>query len=483
MNERLSDTVADRRVHPGTVPLRFLKDAPSTLLGLPAAYAFISDTGVGQILVVAAAVGAVALTFQWLAWRSFRYGIGEHDLVIQKGILSRTRRSIPFHRIQDVDIERGPLARLFGLAKLRIETGGSGGDEGVLDSVTVAEAERLRTALRAVRGAGVAVTVETPPPAQVIFEMPIPRVFALGLYNFSMVYLAGIFAVLQTFDQWLPFDIYDPARWIGLVDDRLHGRFSLAAIAAVAFLAVLLGVLTGIARTVSRDYGFRLTLEEAGFRRERGLFTRNEVMLPRRRVQLALLQTGPLRRMRGWYALSFQTLSAGQREDASRQGVAPLARREEVERILAAQDGWRAADPETLTMVSSRHVVRRLIFYGLLPVAAIAAAAVAIPAALFALPVIPLLVAAAFLERRFHRYGAAGGMLFVQTGILRQRQWIIPLRRIQSLRLTRTWLQRRLGLASLSIDTAGAALFEAPSIVDVREATARELANNLLTNR
>ena len=474
-------TVADRRIHPATVPLRALKEAPSTILGIPAAYAVISDRGFGEILLVVAAMALAAIAYQYLAWRRFRYGIGADEIVIESGILSRTRRSIPFGRIQDVDIERGPLQRLFGLAKLRIETGGAGRDEGVLDSVSVGEAERLQTALRLARSDSnmAAVGSPAPPERTFLFAMSIPRTLLSGIFNFSLVYLAGLFAVLQWADDWLPFDPYNASRWIGLAE-RYGGRWSPAAILSLALVALLLGVLTGIARTLARDYNFRLSLEPAGFRRERGLFTRTEVLIPKRRVQLALLESGPLRRRLDYHRLLFQTLGGGGAGESGRQAVAPLARAAEIAPILSAQDGLEAAAPAELKRVSSRHVLRRLILAGALPLAAILAAALLFTPILFALALLPFPVAAAFLSRRFHRYGVRGGVLHVQSGVLRRRQWLIPLDRVQSLRLRRTWLQRRLGLATLSIDTAGGSALDPPRIVDLDEASAGSLAEALL---
>ncbi|WP_163284170.1 MULTISPECIES: PH domain-containing protein, partial [Enterobacteriaceae] len=70
------------------------------------------------------------------------------EVLIQHGVLQRRRRSIPRGRIQDVSIERGPFARIFGLAVVRLETGGGEAEEAMLDSVSMAEAERLRALLR-----------------------------------------------------------------------------------------------------------------------------------------------------------------------------------------------------------------------------------------------------------------------------------------------------------------------------------------------
>jgi putative membrane protein len=484
------ETVADRRVHPGTILLRFIKEMPSTVVALPAALSFMSDKGLTRFLYYAAAIGVVVIFFNWLAWSRYRYGVGEREIVIEKGILNRTRRSIPFDRIQDVDIERSLLARIFGLAKVRVETGAGGKDEGVLDSVTVAEAARLREAVRAWRlgeapafeAAAEGEAAAPAPAGRTLFQMGPPRVLLFGLFNFSLVYLAGLFAFLQTFDNLLPFDIYDPARWVGLAGDYLPQRFSLGAIAAVLFLAVILGVVAGVLRTLSRDFGFRLSLEGGRFRRERGLFTRTEAVIARRRVQLAQVQTGPIRRAFGWSGLSFQTLGAG--TDASgHQSAAPFATRPEIERVLAETKRFRLPPPPELAMVSRRHIARAVGPVLLPPLAVVIALAVQWPQALVLLAALPLFAILAVLERRFHRYGLDGELLFVQRGLWRQRLWAVPVGNVQAMSLSRSWLQRRLGLASLSLDTAGAPALNFPRIVDVRDDVARALADEISARR
>ena len=481
-----SGTVADRRLHPGTILLRFLKEAPSTVLALPAGLAFVSEAGLARALWWAAAIGLLLLLFTFLAWRRFRYGVGSEGIVIESGILARNRRAIPFERIQDVDLERSFLARLFGLAKVRIETGAGGKDEGLLDSVTLDEAHRLRETVRAWRSgnpeaqAGSAEAAEAPA-CDLLFEMPVGRVFVSGLFNFSLVYLAGLFAVLQSFDQFLPFDIYDPARWVGLAGDYLP-RFSAGAIAAALFVAALLGVVAGVLRTLARDYGYRLSIEGDRLRRERGLLTRTEAVIARARIQLGQVVTGPIRRKLGWRTLSLQTLGAGS-DSSGLQSAAPFARVEEVETVLARTPRLRLPEPGMLVRVSRRHVLRSLGASILPAAAAVAALAFLLPAAIFLLALLPGLAAVALLERRFHRYGLSGDLLFVERGVWRQRLWIVPVANVQALSLSRGPVQRALGLATLAVDTAGAPLLNIPRIIDLREDLARTLAGEISRRR
>jgi putative membrane protein len=51
----------------------------------------------------------------------------------------------------------------------------------------------------------------------------------------------------------------------------------------------------------------------------------------------------------------------------------------------------------------------------------------------------------------------------------------------QTVSITRSWLQRLLGLATLAIDTAGAPMFGGPRIVDLRVERARELRSVILS--
>lgn len=472
---------ADRRLHPGTIALSFVREAPRTLLAAPTALAFSSKTGLTGALYLAAGLAVLLLAVKWLAWRRFKYGVGAAEIVIESGILNRNRRSIPFDRVQDVDIERSFLARMFGLAKVRIETGAGGKDEGLLDSVSLAEAGRLREAVRAVRAGSVAKAAETGidgPAPHILFAMGPARLILFGLFNFSLVYIAGLFALLQTFDQFLPFDIYDPARWLGLVDDYLPARWTFGAIAAILLVAAALGTMAGILRTVARDFGFRLSLEGNRLRREQGLFTRKEAVISRRRVQLAEIGGGPLRGLFGWSGLAFQTLGAGS-ERGGHQSAAPFATRSEIEAVLTQVPPLRLPPPPELIQVSSRHILRKVLGIWAPATVVIAILSWWQPWAPALLALLPPIAAAAALERRFHRYGLADDLLFVRRGVWRRRLWLIPLANVQSLALSRGPIQRRLGLATLAIDTAGASMINAPRIVDLRGEAAEALVREI----
>lgn len=97
---------------------------------------------------------ALALAGAWAAWVVHRQVSAiswvelEEEIVIRKGRLFRTLVSVPYGRLQYVDIQSGPLARAFGIAQCEIHTA-SPESGGSLPGLPTEEAEALRTRLAA----------------------------------------------------------------------------------------------------------------------------------------------------------------------------------------------------------------------------------------------------------------------------------------------------------------------------------------------
>lgn len=474
------ETVADRRLHPGTLFIRFVKQVPEYVVGAPALIALASDAGVWRILLIALAGAVVALIATLLIWLRFRYGVGEGEIVIESGVLHRQRRVIPFDRIQDIDIEQRLLARLFGLAKVRIETGGAAKDEGSLDAVSLAEAHRLREVIRqrGTSGAAAPAAGESPREEPVLFRMEMPRLLLAGLFNFSLFYLAVLGGAFQYFDPLIDRFLEDPKRWV-VPRGEQTAAFGLYVTLFLLLLLVVLGVITGLIRTVARDYRFRLSRGAGGLRRQRGLFTLSEVLIPLNRVQLALVETGWLRKRLGWYSLDLQTLNADAQQ-SGHQDAAPFARMDEIVPILA-EAGMPDLPPEEDYARVSRLTIARRCLSDLIPLFIVAGiASIFWPAALLALIPLVLAAGATVLLWRRHRYALTDRALYIREGLFRPRLWIVPFGKTQAVSVRRSPLQRRFGLSTVEVDTAGASLFSAPAVRDLDRVAADRLAERLL---
>lgn len=462
-----------RRLHPATLVTRSIQVVPQMLGGGAAYAAVIAREGWSRVLLFAALAGLIGLVMTLLYWLRFRYTVRAGEIVIESGVLRRQRRVIPYDRVQDIAIERRLLARLFGTARVKIETGGSAADEGNLDMIALADAHALRDRIR--RGSAAAEGASAGEP--VLFAMDAGRLLLSGLFNFSLIFLAAIFAMLQYLHEFGFVDIWD---WFSRERaGAAAGAVGLQASLMLIGLLVVLGVIAGVARTAARDFGFRLTRAEAGLRRRRGLFTLTEVVIPIRRTQVALIESGPVARLFGWYRLSFQTLGA----DRSEKGVqvaAPFARMEELLPILA-EAGFPAPPPRA----EFTHIPRRALVRWAGPqllLGAIVAAAAAATEARFGIAALVLLLFAIVgaLRWRRHAYALDERALFVADGVLSRRMWTVPFARTQTIRVARGPVQRALRLGSLLVDTAGASTMRTPEIHDLESGEADALAERLL---
>ncbi|MEO1064847.1 MAG: PH domain-containing protein [Actinomycetota bacterium] len=76
--------------------------------------------------VAAAVVMALALTAAvWVAeLRRLGYQIREHDLSLRSGVVKHKVETLPFARVQHVNVSRGPVERALGLATLDVSSAG-----------------------------------------------------------------------------------------------------------------------------------------------------------------------------------------------------------------------------------------------------------------------------------------------------------------------------------------------------------------------
>ena len=101
-------------------------------------------------------ITCIVLSYVWakLSYRFYWYELTELGFKKEHGVIWKKYVTIPYDRIQNVDIYRGPIARLLGLSDLQIQTAGSitagsygAFSEGNLPGLSREIAEQLRDEL------------------------------------------------------------------------------------------------------------------------------------------------------------------------------------------------------------------------------------------------------------------------------------------------------------------------------------------------
>ena len=142
-----------RHVSPGTIAVRRSQAVIGTLAAILAAAIFLLPHAASgwSPLAIALAVTALAASWIWppIYYRHLCYGVDATGIVIERGVLWRSRIALPRVRIQHTDVSQGPLQRQFGIGTLKLYTAGSRHTMIVLPGLDHPDAIALRDALLA----------------------------------------------------------------------------------------------------------------------------------------------------------------------------------------------------------------------------------------------------------------------------------------------------------------------------------------------
>lgn len=364
-------------------------------------------------------VGVVA---GYVGWFFTRYVIDDDEIRVEKGVLFKTSRRIPFERLQSVDINEPLVARIVGLAELTIEMAGGSESRTRLRFLTLAESRRLRRLLLD-RAHGTSTdepeagaldqraVLHVVPPDQII----IGTLLSLDFVGTVVAALASIVAGMFTEAGW-------------------------------AFLVVLFPAIFGIGQMISSrivgQWNFTVSQHERGLRIERGLLSRSSQTIPYDRVQgIAVVEPLVWRQYR-WARLEVDVAGYGV-PSSENAGVSST----------------------TLLPIAPRDLGRAIVDQLIPDPTRGTGEQVASPRRSW--PFAPIGWRYRWLRSTQHTVTTA-------TGWITRKRSIVPHHKIQSVQFSQGPLQRRLGLASVAVHTPDGPVDAGVAHLDAT--TAREVA-------
>ncbi|MBF6131764.1 PH domain-containing protein [Nocardia otitidiscaviarum] len=448
-------------VHPITETVKYIPVLIASVIGSAQ-----SENPMWAMLALTFIVG-VAVT----RWFTTTYRIGPDNVELRTGLLERKNLAVPRSRIRSVDIEADVLHRILGLAVLQIGTGQQAerGEGFKLDSLDARLVPGLRADL-------LAHTAKAPAPQRVPgaeddgpaadretgveiahWRPEWVRYAPLSLTGFALIApvvgLAFQFGFAQV--------TVDSDTVEGLGDRGLW--FLTAVVVGLALALIAVVSLAACGRYLATYFGLKVLDNGTTLHIRHGLFTTRQITLDLARLRGATVNEPLLLRLAG--AAELEAVMTG---TDPRQKILPQAPRAAVDRTLAHLLGESA--PSTVTLVPHGPAARRRRYTRALSPVLVAAAALAV----FALAVRPLppwtwvllalaaVVAAALAWDRYRGLGhtvipaAADNptWLITRSGSLDRDRDCLEAPGIIGWTVTRTWFQRRVGLATITAATA-----------------------------
>jgi putative membrane protein len=409
---------------------------------LPLAVLLVTDALPAAVAGVLLGLTLVANLVRWLR---FTWRLEGGALIVEQGLLSRSRRVIPFERIQGVDLVRKVRHRIFGVVEVRVEVVGGSQTEGRLDAIALSDAQRLRDTLLHARQRPVPEEPEAPAGELLVHMTPAQLVLAGVTGGRVGVAAALLGAAQELFSERL-------SRLFTDLPDLLSPAGLVALAASLLVAAFILSV---IATTVVY-WDFRLLRVGDELQIRRGLLEQRLDTIPLRRVQALRIEENLLRRVFSLAAVKVDVAGRAGGDDAREAGLLlPLGTRREARELVATILGVPGlADAELLA--HPRRALRRRLVRAVVVTAVLTAPAVVLagpPGLTVALLGVPA-VAAAYDAYRALGSTQVDGYLVARYGVVVRRTFVVGTRNVQSLALTSTPFQRAAHLATLELQIA-----------------------------
>lgn len=418
----------------------------------------------------------------------FRYRLGDSELHIRSGWLFRQERSIPYQRIQGLDTQAGPFHRIFDTVGVTIETGGGVEDDGKLDAISRDAFEEMRELVFGRSAAAEPGSGASPAEGVTIVQLSRSETLLAGsILGREMLLVAGIVGAIYELGlgnrliEWLLDDRTDvPGTMRGILRAAELGQLTISSVAlllSVVLVLVIVIRLVSVVLTAQRFWDYRLEGFGDDLRVTCGLLSRNTSITPIQRIQTLTVREGPWHRLSGRVTVAVATAGGVMltQSQPSRETLAPVIRNERLDELLSIAlrglrlpgDGWHGVAPGAV----ARYLRVRAVLFAVFTALALLRSTTA--GVLAACVLLLVMLVGAMRLRRF-RWNAFDDGFAIRRGWIWREMILVRNDRIQLGEFTESPFDRRWGMATVKIDTAGRA---APRITlrYLRRADAREL--------
>ncbi|WP_329246238.1 PH domain-containing protein [Streptomyces canus] len=307
------EPVTERRLHPIT-PLRRAWAPVAVVIGWAVhdpdqTQRQLTRLTTTTLLIALAVIVPAAALYGFLTWWFTHFAVTDAELRIRTGLLFRRTAHIRLERIQAIDVTQPLLARVAGVAKLRLDVVGTDKKD-ELAFLGEREARALRAELLA-RAAGFAPETAHEvgeAPARELLHTP-PRDLALSLVLTGATWGSLVAAL-----------VVPPLLWMAT-----HSAWTVLATALP-----LLGAAgaSSVGRFVS-EYDWTVGESPDGLRIDHGLLDRSHETVPPGRVQSVRIVEPLLWRRRGWVRVELDVAGS------TNSVLVPVAPREVAEAVVA----------------------------------------------------------------------------------------------------------------------------------------------------
>lgn len=397
----------------------------------------------------------------------FKFSIQDGQLVVRKGFFYKTAISIPLERIQAVHMEQSFLHTLTFTHKLIIDTAGKEDAEVTIYAIPSSDAHALRELiLNSVDSKVENSETEKIPATKLVSRLTITGLLKLSLsanhIETMVVVMVFLFSKYEDFKPLLknvPF-------FKNLMTYGETIRYTWQLVASLFLLVAIVTIILSFVRIFLRFYDYTIRMDRKGYYIRWGLLQVKQKMIPFKRIQMIQWRSNFIRRIIGIALLNLKVAGADEVKKKIRIEL-PITDIGQIKEIVSVYQPKPPSETEYQGNTINRSYAYRKTLFITLPILIVVAAFAALVwqwYALFVFIWLPYSLGLQLLYCRNFRFWVTYEGLQQYKGTWGRVEAILNWNNIQYLQIKRSIYQRKKGLATLVIHTAGGA-FELPYIL------------------
>ncbi len=410
------------------------------------------------------ALGFFASIVSIVAYFKFYFYVENDELVIEKGVLRKSKLNVPIDRIQTVNFKQGILHQVFNVVSIDIDTAGSVGNELSINALRKNQAVALRDYVESqkrellIEHADEDISLgksQVPQRQELLFQLNNTDLFKIGVSQNHLrtvgLIMAFFYGFLDDIENALNIDLFKNIdKWVG-EDRNAWFLYLLVGIPIFLFISFLLTLVN----TMFRHYGLKFWRTDSGFKMVSGLFTKKEQSANLQKIQLIRWYVSPIKKIFKMFAVSLSqaaSVAIGRRSSIYIPGC--------YEPHLNAIRRTYWQEEETLEFkqhsISKLICWRQVLYMGILPTIGLIVWTFRIWSwlSLLWLLLIPLVY---LLSLRYHRnwkYFLNEDGIRTTSGIFTMSHALLQWYKVQSVEIRQSIYQRRKDVANLTLFTA-----------------------------
>lgn len=439
-------------------------------------------------------LGALLIFIGFYAYRQYKnfyFLVDDGKFIIHKGVFRKDELSVPFARIQTVNIKQNIIQQILNVVALEVETAGSAKQEVEIPSLSRSYAEALKSYLLeekqatvaeqnlgAENGEGVPIReAQITEKGQLLLQLGLVDILKVGLtenhLRTGLVALAVLWSYFSQYQNYLEDQLGDT---IAEVETAMQSLVFIIPILVLTF--VLISVLLSLGRSFLRYFDLKMYLSQTGLTISSGLLKKQENVVPANKIQYISWRSNPLRKLLRFESLSIHQASSAE-ENKKQMLQVPGCKTDQIESINEA------FFPEYFALTDAPEIrpqeqfkVRLLLFFAAVPTLILA---VFLwfwqPWLLVALPIFTLVSVFCWIQYAKRFWVQIGSeLLVIHRGYVFPQQMLLKKFKLQGVSVSQSFFQKRHQLVSLSLFTASGVI----NIPFVKETEGYALMNDLL---